>query len=79
MLARGIWTSIAGVDVGLGGATPRAPYFQPVQTPYLANGVYTISSVGLAGCAAGNVLAGGQTCADGGGVNIGLAGAHSAS
>lgn len=63
-----------GVDVGLGGARPLAPYFQPVQTPYLANGVYTISSVGLAGCAAGNILAGGQTCDAGNGVNIGLAG-----
>lgn len=62
------------MDIGLGGATPRPAYFQPVQTPFLANGNYTISAVGLAGCAAGNILAGGQTCAAGGGVNIGLAG-----
>ena len=67
------------MDIGLGGARPLAPFFQPVQTPLIANGNYTISSVGLAGCAAGNVLAGGQTCADGYGVNIGLAGMYSAS
>lgn len=64
----------AGVDIGLGGAAPRAPLFEPVQTGIVPNGVYTIQSVGLGTCATGTLLAGGQTCAAGNGVGTGLAG-----
>ena len=37
-------------QMGLGGATPQAPYVQPTATPILANGAYTIASNGRAGC-----------------------------
>ena len=45
----------AGVDVGLGGARPLAPFYQPVQNQAIPNGNYTINSVGLAGCAGGRL------------------------
>ena len=64
----------AGVNIGLGGATPQTPFFEPVQQPVLANGNYTISATGLAGCASGSVLAGGQSCAVNNAVAVGLAG-----
>ena len=64
----------AGLNIGLGGATPLAAFFEPVQNQIVPNGNYTISAVGLAGCAAGSVLAGGQDCTTGNGVGIGTAG-----
>ncbi len=37
-------------QMGLGGATPQAPYVPAAVTPILANGAYTIASNGRGGC-----------------------------
>lgn len=64
---------LTGVNVGLGGAVPLAPFYEPVQQAVLPNGNYTISNIALSGCASGNVMSGG-TCNQGNLVTVGLAG-----